>query len=133
MGQPVAYMTSKAVATDTHMVLVPTPGGPVPTPLPHPFTGEIQVSTQPTVMIEGQPAATRDSVVINNPPHLPTPPGVAFQAPPNNQGKVIMGCPTVLVGGKPLARLSDSVETCNFPAPLPVGSIVTGAVTVLTG
>ena len=36
MGQPAAKQGDQIVATDTHIVLVPSPGGPVPTPLPHP-------------------------------------------------------------------------------------------------
>lgn len=133
MGLPTAQQTSQVVGTDTHMVLVPTPGGPVPVPLPHPFAGAVQGATVPTVLVAGQPAATQDSVAVNNPPHLPTPPGVSFQVPPDNQGTVLMGSVTVLAGGKALARQGDPVKTCNFPAPMPVGTLVTGAPTVLTG
>lgn len=133
MGLPTAQQTSQVVATDTHMVLVPTPGGPAPVPLPHPFAGAVQTATVPTVRVAGQPAATQDAVALNQPPHLPTPPGVSFQTPPNNQGTVMMGSATVRAGGKGLARQGDPVRTCNFPAPLPAGTLVTGAVTVLTG
>jgi hypothetical protein len=41
MGQPAAKQGDQIVATDTHIVMIPSPGGPVPTPLPHPFTGQI--------------------------------------------------------------------------------------------
>ena len=133
MGQPTAHQNSMVVGVDTHMVMVPTPGGPVPVPLPHPFSGAIQSATAPTVKIAGQAAATVDSIAVNNPPHIPTPPGVSFQSPPDNQGKVIIGSATVKAGGKALARLGDQVETCNFPSPMPVGTIVSGAFTVLTG
>jgi hypothetical protein len=27
------------VGLDTHIILIPTPAGPVPTPLPHPYVG----------------------------------------------------------------------------------------------
>ena len=37
MGLPAATANHSVTAIDTHIVLVPTPGGPVPTPLPHPF------------------------------------------------------------------------------------------------
>jgi uncharacterized Zn-binding protein involved in type VI secretion len=36
------------------------------------------------------------------------------------------------VGGKPVARMGDIVETCNDPADMPVGNIV-AAGTVLVG
>lgn len=133
MGNPAATMNSQVMATDTHIVLVPTPGGPMPTPLPHVFSGAIMGATVPTVNIGGQAAATQDSIAFNNPPHIAMPPGVSFQMPPNNQGKVILASMTVFVGGKGLARVGDMVETCNDPAPLPVGTI-TGAVgTVFAG
>jgi len=133
MGMPTGHQTSQVLSTDTHMVLVPTPGGPVPTLLPHPFLGMVQSATTPTVTVAGQPAATQDSVAFNTPPHLPMPPGVSFQVPPNNQGTVALGSVTVMAGGKPLARFGDSVRTCNFPVPLPVGTLISGAPTVLTG
>ncbi len=31
--------TDLVLGIDVHIMLVPTPVGPVPTPLPHPFTG----------------------------------------------------------------------------------------------
>lgn len=133
MGQPAATATSQVVGVDTHVVMVPTAGGPVPTPLPHPFNGLIQTGTATTVLIGGQPAATQDSVAINQPPHLPTPPGVSFQSPPANQGKVVMQSATVLIGGKGAARVGDQVETCNDPADLPVSTIVGPVGTVMIG
>ena len=133
MGAPAARQTSMVVAVDTHIVMVPTPGGPVPTPLPHPFNGSITGGTVATVKIAGQPAATVDSIAQNNPPHLPTPPGTSFQSPPANQGTVAMGSATVKIGGKQAARVGDTVETCNDPADLPVGTIVGPAGTVMIG
>jgi uncharacterized Zn-binding protein involved in type VI secretion len=105
----------------------------VPTPLPHPFAGQITAATCPTVKIGGQPVAVKDSVAVNQPPHIPTPPGTLFQKPPANQGKVLLGSPTVRAGGAGVARLGDQVMTCNDPSDMPVGSIVTGAPTVMVG
>lgn len=133
MGQPAATATSMVTAVDVHVVLVPSPGGPVPTPLPHPFQGQVTGATVPTVMINGQPAAVVGSVAQAQPPHLPMPPGVSFQVPPTNQGTVVMGSPTVLVGGQPLARNADPVQTCNDPAPQPVGQLVVPNPTVMVG
>jgi len=133
MGAPVATQTGQVVAVDTHIVLVPTPGGPVPTPLPHPFNGQIQGATVPTVNVGGQPVAVQDSIAINQPPHIPTPPGASFQAPPKNQGKVLSASMTVFAGGKGVARIGDTVMTCNDPADMPVGSIVAAPGTVFAG
>jgi uncharacterized Zn-binding protein involved in type VI secretion len=119
-------------ATDTHIVLVPSPGGPVPTPLPHMFSGTINGGLVTTVKIGGQPAAVVGSTASCSPPHLPTPPGTTFQAPPSNQGSVFMGSATVTIGGQAAARNGDTVKTCNDPADAPVGQIVAGG-TVMVG
>lgn len=133
MGLPAARQGDQVVATDIHIVLVPSPAGPVPTPLPHPFAGPITMGTVPTVLLGGLPAAVAGSIAVNSNPHLPTPPGVSFTIPPTNQGVVQTGSPTVLIGGRPAARVGDPVLTCNDPAPMPVGSILGGAPTVLIG
>jgi uncharacterized Zn-binding protein involved in type VI secretion len=111
-------------AVDTHIVMVPTPGGPVPTPLPHPFSGALDGGLIASVKIAGQAAAVVGSTASNNPPHLPTPPGTSFQAPPANKGTVFIGSATVKIGGKAAARSGDTVTTCNDPADAPVGQIV---------
>lgn len=133
MGMPVATQGSMVVAVDTHIVLVPSPGGPVPTPLPHPFSGQISGGTVATVSVGGQPVAVKGSVATNSPAHLPTPPGTSFQKPPANQGTVELGSFTVSIGGQPAARVGDPVRTCNDPSDLPVGSIVGPATTVFIG
>ena len=58
MGQPAAKQGDQVTAMDTHIVMVPSAGGPVPTPLPHPFTGIIDGNLSSDVMIMGMPAAT---------------------------------------------------------------------------
>ncbi len=130
MGLPAARFGDQVIATDIHIVMIPTPGGPVPTPLPCPFTGIIQENVSTNVMIGGRPAATVGSIAINVPPHIPE--GGPFQVPPTNQGEVMMGSTTVLINKKPAAREGDTVLTCNDPAPLPMGKIVTFG-TVLIG
>jgi len=124
VGQPAAKQGDQVVATDTHIVLLPPPGPgpPVPTPLPHPFAGILQIALSPTVKIMGRPAATVDSIAVNMPPHIPQ--GGPFQKPPSNQGKVIIGSPTVKINGKMAARNDDMVQTCNDPVDLPVGKII---------
>jgi uncharacterized Zn-binding protein involved in type VI secretion len=132
MGKPIARQGDQVIAVDTHIVLVPSPGGPVPTPLPHPFAGQLASALSTSVSANGKPVATVDSIAQNQPPHLPTPPGVSFQKPPANQGTVMLGSATVKVGGKMVARAGDTVKTCNDPADAPVGQII-AAGTVMVG
>jgi uncharacterized Zn-binding protein involved in type VI secretion len=80
----------------------------------------------------GMPAATVDSTADNVPPHIPTPPGTAFQNPPKNKGTIKVGSQTVKINGKAAARMGDTAETCNDPADAPVGTVV-AAGTVLIG
>jgi len=124
-------MNDMVVATDIHIIMIPTPAGPVPTPLPHPFAGRILGNCAPTVLIGGKPAATIGSTATNLPPHIPQ--GGPFQIPPTNQATIMTGSATVLIGGKPAARLGDTAITCNDPAPLPGGKVMGTAVTVIIG
>ena len=131
MGQPAAKMNDTVVGVDIHIVLVPSPGGPVPTPGPHPFNGMITGACSQNVMIEGQPAAMVGSTATNTAPHMPMPPAGTFQMPPTNSGTVMgPGSPTVLINNQPAARVGDPVQTCNDPAPAPTCNIV-GASTVM--
>ena len=122
MGQPAAKQGDKVTGIDTHIIMVPSPGGPVPTPLPHPFNGILQDGLSNDVNIQGMPAATVNSVAKNTPPHVPQ--GGSFQKPPMNQGKIIMGSTRVFINGKPAARAGDTAMTCNDPADAPVGTVI---------
>jgi uncharacterized Zn-binding protein involved in type VI secretion len=125
MGAPAAKQGDQIVAVDTHIVMVPAPPGPpVPTPLPHPFGGLLNGGLSSDVTIMGMAAATVDSTADAVPPHIPTPPGTAFQNPPKNKGTIKMGSATVTINGKAAARAGDTAETCNDPADAPVGSVV---------
>jgi len=131
MGQPAAKQGDTVVAVDTHIFMIPAAAGaPVPTPLPSPFNGILQINLSTNVMIMGMPAATVGSQAVNTPPHLPQ--GGPFQKPPTNLGEIMTGSATVLINGKPAARAGDTARTCNDPADLPVGSVV-AAGTVLIG
>ncbi len=125
-----AKMGDLVTGTDTHIVLVPTPGGTVPTPTPLPFAGTITGGCSTDVLIDGQPAAVVGSTATNNPPHVA--PNGPFQVPPTNQGTVFLGSQTVLINNKPAARVGDTVQTCNDPAPAPTCTIQ-GAGTVQIG
>ena len=130
MGQPAAKQGDQIVGTDIHIILIPSPGGPVPTPMPLPFSGMITGGLSENVNIMGMPAATVNSTATNSPPHIPT--GGPFQNPPSNQGEIIMGSQTVFINNKPAARNGDTAKTCNDPADLPVGSVIAVG-TVLIG
>jgi uncharacterized Zn-binding protein involved in type VI secretion len=132
MGQPAATAGAVITATDIHIVLVPSPGGPVPTPLPHVFSGTVSGGVSTDVTIMGRPAATVGSTADNLPPHLPTPPGTLFQRWPTNRATVQTGSATVFINGQPVARNGDRAMTCNDPVDLPNGTIV-AAGTVLVG
>ena len=132
MGKPAAKQGDMITAVDIHIVMVPSPGGPVPTPLPHPFTGMLNGNLSTNVNIMGVPAATQGSTAQNQPPHLPTPPGTVFQIPPTNQATIMMGSATVLINNKPAARLGDTVQTCADPAPNMAGQLIANS-TVLIG
>jgi uncharacterized Zn-binding protein involved in type VI secretion len=132
MGQPAARKGDPVTGVDTHVVLVP-PAPPTPTPLPHPFAGTITGGTVDSVKIGGQAAAVVGSTVKNSPPHIPTPPGTAFQNPPKNAGEVTSGSSTVKIGGKAAARVGDPVKTCNDPSDAETSAITGGAPTVTIG
>jgi uncharacterized Zn-binding protein involved in type VI secretion len=130
MGQPAAKQGDQITATDTHIILIPSATGSVPTPLPHPFTGVIDGNLSSDVKIMGMPAATVDSTATNTPSHIPQ--GGPFQTPPQNKGTIKMGSTTVKINGKMAARSGDTAMTCNDPADMPVGTVV-AAGTVMIG
>ena len=132
MGQPAAKQGDQITAIDMHIVMVPSPGGPVPTPLPHPFMGIIDSNLSSDVKVMGMPAATMGSSASNTPPHIPTPPGTVFQIPPTNQGTIMMGSTTVMINGKQVARNGDTAQTCADPMPN-MGATVIAVGTVMVG
>jgi len=131
MGMPAAKMGDQILATDIHIILIPTPGGPVPTPLPHPFVGIINSGCSTDVKIMSMGAAVQGSKAMNTPPHIPQ--GGPFQKPPTNQGEIIFGSTTVMINGKPAARTGDTAKTCNDPTDLPVGTVVAAGTVMIGG
>ena len=130
MGQPAAKQGDQVIATDIHIVMIPSPGGPIPTPLPNPFAGQLDGALSSDVKIEGKAAATKDSTATNSPSHIPA--GGPFQSPPSNKATIFMGSATVKINGKAAARTGDIAMTCNDPSDLPVGQVVAVS-TVLIG
>lgn len=137
MGKPAAHFGDSIVnAADIHIVLIPSQGGPVPTPQPFPFNGRITVNTSPNVRINGRPAAIVGSMAQNVPPHVPC--GGAFQVPPTNMGRVLVGSTSVRINGRGAVRAGDPCETCHdVPSAGPQGPsptvVVAGMSNVLIG
>ena len=131
MGQPAAKQGDQIVATDTHIIMIPSPGGPVPTPLPHPFMGQLDGGLSSDVRIEGKAAATKDSTATNTPAHMPQ--GGPFQKPPSNRATILLGSGTVRINGKPAARNGDKANTCHDPADLPAGTVVAVSTVMIGG
>lgn len=132
MGFPAAKMGDKMISVppDIHIILIPTPGGPVPTPLPHPFVGSITGSCSNNVKIQNMGAAVVGSEAQNMPPHIPQ--GGPFQKPPMNKAKIIKGSMTVMANNKPLARLNDMGMVCADPVDTPTCKVI-GTSTVIVG
>ncbi|MCA9625563.1 MAG: PAAR domain-containing protein [Myxococcales bacterium] len=130
MTKPLAKQDDDVVAVDTHIVLIPSPSGPVPTPLPNPFRGPLSGGLSSTVFADEKAAATVDSTAQNASPHVPQ--GGSFQNPPKNEAKIIQGSGTVFIDDKAAARLGDPADTCNDPSDLPIGKVIASG-TVLAG
>jgi len=131
MGQPAAKQGDQVMATDIHIIMIPTPGGPVPTPIPHPFVGMIDGELSQDVNIMGMAAATVDSTASNTPPHIPQ--GGPFQSPPSNKATIKMGSATVKINGKMAARNGDIAMTCNDPSDLPGGTVMAVGTVMIGG
>ena len=112
------------VGVDIHITLLPTPVGPVPTPLPNPYVGMVfdPVDYIPfigaTVYINGLPRAVAGTNGQALPPHLPL--AGPFAKPPTNESEIFMGSSTVVVDGSPQSFLAMPVLSCQdigMPAP----------------
>ena len=110
---------------DIHIIGIPSPAGPIPTPLPHPFIGMVYDPMDfipfigATVMVNGMPRAQAGTGGKNVPPHIPM--GGPFMKPPiGNECEVFMGSLTVNVEGEPFAKLGMPVLSCQcigMPSP----------------
>ena len=99
MTKPAAKQGDQITATDTHIVMIPSPGGPVPTPLPSPFIGMLDGNLSGDVNIMGMAAAYVGSTATNTPSHIPA--GGPFQTPPSNKGSIELGSNSVFINGNP--------------------------------
>ncbi len=128
MGQAAAKKGDRITATDTHIVMVPSAAGPVPTPMPLPFTGVLDGGLSSSVQVDDAPVAVDGSTATNQPGHVPL--GGTFQRQPSDRATV-NAVGAVLAEGKPIAKNGDPAITCNDPADLAVGVVIaTGTVMV---
>ncbi len=135
------------VGVDLHVVMVPTPAGLVPVPLPHPFVGYVYdpagaamgaILGGGLVLVNGLPAANTGTAVKALFHHFPTPPGIKFYPSdvPGNEGSIVTGSKTVSFGGSSAARFGSMVTTCNFPVNLPTSvcmAVPVGAPVIVGG
>jgi len=133
MGKPAAKQGDQIIAVDMHIVMTPSPGGPVPTPLPHPFSGMLDGNLSADVKIMGMAAATQGSTARNSPPHMPPPPGTSLTILPTNQATILLGSATVLINGKPAARAGDMVQTCADVGMNTTGQIIAAGTVMIGG
>lgn len=130
VGKPAAKKSDQVVGIDTHVIMIPSPGGPVPTPMPMPFSGQLSGSLSADVKIADKAAAVKGSTADNSPTHIPA--GGPFQAPPANRATIQTGSTSVYINDKPAAHLGDTAMTCNDPADAPNGKVI-GSGTVFIG
>lgn len=130
MSKPIAKALDLVVGVDTHVIMVPSPGGPVPTPMPLPFSGSLQQLLVQNVLIDNKPVAVVGSVALGSPPHMPM--GGPFQKPPSNTAIVSVGSQVVLIGNKGVARAADPATCCNDPVDQDTGHVLATGI-VLAG
>jgi len=130
MGMPGAKQDDDVIGLDTHIIMIPSPAGPVPTPIPMPFVGKLSGALCSSVQIDNKPAAVKGSTAENQPQHIPA--GGPFQKPPSNQATVDTGSDSVMFDGQKAARLGDMAKTCNDPVDAP-NAVIVAAGTVLIG
>jgi hypothetical protein len=120
------------LGVDIHIMLVPTPAGPVPTPLPHPFTGLVLDPTGAAmnaamgggvVLVNGLFVTNCGTGVMNIPPHLPVP-GPFAKGKPENDAELWFGALNVSMGGSLAVRLGDIALSCSDPVRMPTSVVI---------
>ena len=125
MGTPAATIGDQVLGAclHTYQSTTPSPGGPVPTPVPMtlPFMGQIVGPGAATVLIGGKPASVAGDNVVNTAIHPPVG-GAAIPGPaqPSATNKTVVndGSPTVSICGKAAVRTGSQGEIdCGLTAP----------------
>ena len=115
---PAARLTDLVLHDNPHCHAPIHPAAPVPTPVPHPcMTHPLTTACVHNVMVNALPAAVVTSMTI---------PCLEVPCVPGGPGVVSMGSSTVIIGGRPAARMGDMVgfPSCVAPIPSPTGKIL---------
>jgi uncharacterized Zn-binding protein involved in type VI secretion len=94
-----------------------------------PFSAPVTTGLATKVLIGGKPAAVAGAWGLNAPPHVGLHASDPFMAPPMQKGTIVSGSATVLIEGKPAAKVGSP---CTMCLGLP-GQLVGTAATVLIG
>ncbi|MCP5013270.1 MAG: hypothetical protein GY942_25095 [Aestuariibacter sp.] len=110
MNNSAAKLGDLIKATDIHNVI-----NPDSTVVPQAcnFVGKIGDGCIDNVQINSMSAAVQGSKAKNLALHVPFPPATSFSKPPTNEGEIMKGSQTVLIGGKAAARHDDICQTCT--------------------
>ncbi len=120
---PAVKAMDPVMGVDIHIVLIPTPAGPVPTPLPHPFVGmmfdpmDFLPFVGATVKVNAMPRCIAGSCGKAIPPHIPM--GGPFQMPPSSECEAFMGSATVLMDGDAATFTALPVLSCSDVGMIP--------------
>jgi RHS repeat-associated protein len=116
---PAVKMFDPVMGVDVHMVNIPSPAGPIPTPIPHPFVGmifdpmELAPMIGAKVWVQGMPKGTAGSEGKAIPPHIPM--GAGFVPPlPGNDCEIFLGSATVLFEDAPASFTALTVRSCGM-------------------
>ena len=115
MGAPAVVMGDRVMGQcPNHLIPNPATGAPQPAP-PMPFSAPLLLGLCETVLIHGKAAAVAQSSGINTPPHVGLHPSDPFTVPAQQQAKIVMGSPTVQIGGKAAATAQSQCTCCTVP------------------
>lgn len=132
-------MMDPVLGLDVHLVAVPTPAGPVPTPLPNPFVGSVfdpvglalgaalgcAFGSDPGIVLVNSMPATNTGTNVSSligVPHIPAP--GPFVDPPSNDAELIFGALEVEFAGSYTVRLGDLAMSCSTPRRLPTSMVL---------
>ncbi len=118
---PASTHLNLIIGIDIHAVMVPTPAGPIPTPLPHPFIGylfdiaDLLPIIGATVFINYKMrGCSFTGGMLGTYKHLPTPPGTIFVVPTvGHDAYNFFGSLKVKAEGNLLAASPYLTMTCN--------------------
>ena len=124
MGLPAAKHLDVVLGIDVHIVLIPSPAGPIPTPIPHPYVGMLMDPMDyvpklgTAIRVNGVPRAVAGTSGVAMVPHIPM--GGPFMKPPTNESEMFMGSMSVNADGDPMSFAPLPVLSCQdigMPAP----------------